>query len=192
MKRNNFQKNYKMPEISIFGFICISFLVAVFFGALMAICTPVEAFEEVSFFVQVIQNTIAMQNFFIIFYKYMKYILMIWLGAFFRYGLLISGVIFLFRGISIGYTSSSIFLISGISGILDIFTSFFLPNICFILAYFITMYGTVDYGVFGTKKNTRYGINRIIWAKYTKYITIFCVSTLLILFGIVVEIFMNK
>ncbi len=192
MKRNNFQKNYKMPEISIFGFICISFLIAIFFGALMAICTPVEAFEEVSFFIQVIQNTSTIQNFFIIFYKYMKYILMIWIGAFFRYGLLISGVIFLFRGISIGYTSSSIFLISGISGILDIFTSFFLPNVCFIPAYFITLYATVDYGVFGIKKNTRYGVNHIIWAKYTKYITIFCVSTLLILFGTMIEIFMNK
>ena len=161
----------------IVGIVCLSFLLGVLGGALMANLLPPEAKGELSLFWQ--ERTMSVPSFLDVFWKYLKYDILIWLGGWMQMGLFLSGAVFLFRSMAVGFTSAMLIAMHGIKGLLRAIS--FLPqNFLLVPAYILMMSAALYYMTHWQEEVGKRMLKREKRRKQMEYCILFGISVLLV------------
>lgn len=182
----------KYNEFSVEDSLYFLFMFSIAIGVVGANITSGEKLQEIALLLEIFKTSTITQTFSYTFFKYMKYHILILVGGFVPNGIFLSLGVFVFKGVSLGFTGGVILVIYGFSGVIEILTSFFLPNLCFIPAYFLAMYFALEkyFRITNTNKcniNKKVTLHKNISQK--QYIVL---STLLIILGCIIEIIINK
>ena len=179
------------PYIKIVGIISLIFLVGTGIGAIGACFASEESKSQIILAMDAMVEGSLEESYFIVFLKYAKYTLLIWVGGWFSYGIFISVGVFIFRSISLGYTSAMIMGINGIKGIFLVCSSFLIPNIFLIPAYILMMCASLYYGARWNETQGRRGLKREKRKKQTEYFILLVISIILVGVGSGIEFLMN-
>lgn len=164
----------------IIGIVCLSFLLGTLGGAAAANLLPTaEQGELISFLLGVVENT-ETPSFAMLFWKYLKYDLIIWLGGWMQMGLFLSGAAFLFRSVSVGFTSAMMMTAHGAKGIFMAATSFLPQNLLLIPAYILMMSAALYYMLHWKEEGIKRALKRERKRKQTEYCILFGLSVLLL------------
>lgn len=131
--------------LRILGVVCLSFLLGVLGGALLANLLSGSARAELTSFLQGALTEGSAVGFWSIFLKYFKYDLLIWLGGWVPLGIFLSGAAFLFRGAAVGFTSAILFTTYGRRGVWIAASSLLPQNMLLIPTYILIMTASVYY-----------------------------------------------
>lgn len=187
IKRSN---SKALSELSLENALYFLFLIAIGIGVVFANLTSIEKRSEIEMLLDILKTSTIVQSFVLIVFKYMKYHVLILVGAFIPNGIFLSLVVFIFRGIVVGYTGGIMIVIFGIgSGVLEIFDTFFFPNLFFIPAYFFAMYFAIEEYFRMSNKNLRCINKNKNFRKDSRHKLYLSISILLIFFGCIVEKF---
>ena len=104
MKRQKRRTDKQLQRI--IGIVCLSFLLGTAGGALLANLLPKGQQGQLSAFLQQALADGDEIGFAAIFWKYLKYDIIIWLGGWMQLGLFFAGAAFLFRSVCVGFTSA--------------------------------------------------------------------------------------
>ena len=165
----------------IIGIVCLSFLLGALGGAVAANLLPAGEQGELTLFLQGAAEETEMPSFWALFWKYLKYDLMIWLGGWMQMGLFLSGAAFLFRSVSVGFTSAMLMTAYGAKGIWMAATSFLPQNLLLIPAYILMMSAALYYMLHWQEEGTKRTLKRERRRKQTEYCILFGASVLLLL-----------
>ncbi|MBQ7084155.1 MAG: stage II sporulation protein M [Anaerotignum sp.] len=160
--------------------VCLSFLLGVLGGAVAANLLPKEEQGELILFLQGAAEPAKCPSFGVLFWKYLKYDLIIWLGGWMRLGVFFSGAAFLFRGVSIGFTSAMVMAVYGAKGMIMAVTSFLPQNLLLIPAYILMMSAALYYMLHWKEEGIKRTLKRERRRKQTEYCILFGVSVLLL------------
>ena len=127
------------------GIVCLSFLLGTLGGAVAANLLPAGEQGELSLFLQGTAENMEIPSFGALFWKYLKYDLIIFLGGWMQMGLFQSGAAFLFRSIAVGFTSAMLTTVYGTKGSIMTVTSFLPQNLLLIPAYILMMTAALYY-----------------------------------------------
>lgn len=161
--------------------VCLSFLLGTAGGALAANLLAAAEMGEMADFLRNAMQEGAEATFLPIFWKYLKYDIVIWLGGWMSMGLFFSGAAFLFRSISIGFTSAMILTVYGAKGILTIAGKLLPQNVFLIPAYILMMSAAAYYLSSWREGEGKRALKREKRRKQTEYCILFGVSVLLLL-----------
>lgn len=161
--------------------VCLSFLLGTAGGALAANLLAAAEMGEMADFLRNAMQEGAEAAFLPIFWKYLKYDIVIWLGGWMSMGLFFSGAAFLFRSISIGFTSAMILTVYGAKGILTIAGKLLPQNVFLIPAYILMMSAAAYYLSSWREGEGKRALKREKRRKQTEYCILFGVSVLLLL-----------
>ena len=125
--------------------VCVVFLLGTAGGALAANMIGTAEQGKLAEFLRAALAEESDAAFLSIFWKYMKYDLVIWLGGWMTLGLFFSGAAFLFRSISVGFTSAMILTVHGARGMLTIAATILPQNLFLIPAYILMMSAAAYY-----------------------------------------------
>ena len=131
--------------LRIMGVVCLSFLLGVLGGALLANLLSGSARAELTSFLRGALTEGSEVGFWSIFLKYFKYDLLIWLGGWVPLGIFLSGAAFLFRGAAVGFTSAILFTTYGRRGVWIAASSLLPQNMLLIPTYILIMTASVYY-----------------------------------------------
>lgn len=166
--------------------VCLSFLLGTAGGALAAnTLGAAEQGELAAFLRDALEGQEA--AFLPIFWKYLKYDLVIWLGGWMSLGLFFSGAAFLFRSVSVGFTSAVILAAHGAEGVLTIAGTFLPQNLLLVPAYILMMSAAAYYLFSWREGEGKRALKRERRRKQTEYCILFGVSVLLLLAAAGVE-----
>jgi len=171
----------------IIGIVCLSFLLGSLGGAATANLLSSAEQGELSLFLQEAAIRTEIPSFGVLFWKYLKYDLIIWLGGWMRMGLFLSGTAFLFRSITVGFTSALMMTAYGAKGLFMAATSLLPQNLLLIPAYLLTMSAALYYMLHWREDGRKRSLKRERRRKQTEYCILFGVSVLLIVVGASVE-----
>ena len=172
------KKNLDRQVQKIISIVCLSFLLGTMGGALAANLLPLEAKGELSVFLQ--ERPMVVPSFLSLFWKYLKYDFLIWLGGWMQMGLFLSGAVFLFRSAAVGFTSAMLMTAYGIKGIF-LAASFLPQNLLLIPAYILMMSAALYYMLHWQEEGGKRMLKREKRRKRTEYCILFGLSVLLIL-----------
>lgn len=177
----------KLPEMTPLGMLCLCFLCAVFLGAILgASANPKTKYAIVSlveFHEEMTAPTLSA-----ILWKYGKYAFVFWLVYPIRYGIFISGTLFFFRGVCLGYTSAVLIECIGFAGVSAIVSLYFWQNIFLISAYMIPVYCVWTKCFIGSIQGRRFTTSNTGRAVSLMPVgTLFLISTLLFGIGVMIE-----
>lgn len=164
----------------ILGIVCLSFLFGVIGGAVAANLLPTGEQGKLSLFLQGCLEEQKAVSFPAIFWKYLKYDLLIWLGGWMQLGLLLAGSAFLFRSIAVGFTSAMLMTTYGAKGILLAVTSYLPQNLLLIPAYLLMMTASIYYLLSWQEEGGKRTLKRERRRKQTEYCILFGVSLILL------------
>lgn len=164
----------------IIGIVCLSFLFGTTGGAVAANLLPTGEQGELLLFIQETAETAEIPAFGTLLWKYLKYDLIIWLGGWMRMGLFFSGAAFLFRSISVGFTSAMLMTAYGAKGIFMAASSFLPQNLLLVPAYILMMSAAIYYMLHWKEEGTKRMLKREYRRKQTEYCILFGVSVLLL------------
>jgi stage II sporulation protein M len=160
--------------------ICISFLIAVFVGAVVSNVISSEKVaimgEELkTFFSGIFENGEEIRpSFSAIFMKYAKYVFLIWLGGWFPFGIILSGGILMFRGASLGFTAAMLMKEFGMRGVIATVFTILPQNLLLIPTYLFITWAAISFSIDrGTKKIGKAGLKRERTKKSTEYAIFF-------------------
>ena len=122
MKRQKRRTDKQLQRI--IGIVCLSFLLGTAGGALLANLLPQGQQGQLSAFLQQALADGDEIGFAAIFWKYLKYDIIIWLGGWMQLGLFFAGAAFLFRSVCVGFTSAMMMAAYGMKGVLLSATAF--------------------------------------------------------------------
>ncbi len=165
----------------IIGIVCLSFLLGALGGAVAANVLPSGEQGELSLFLQEAADSTVIPSFGILFWKYLKYDLIIFLGGWMQMGLFFSGAAFLFRSVSVGFTSAMMMTVYGARGVFMAMTSFLPQNLLLIPAYILMMSAALYYMLHWQEEGTKRTLKRERRRKQTEYCILFGVSVLLLM-----------
>lgn len=165
----------------IVGIVCLSFLLGTLGGALAANLLPSTEQGELSLFLQGIGEKAELPSFGALFWKYLKYDIMIWLGGWMQMGLFLSGAAFLFRSVAIGFTSAMMMVVYGAKGILMASVSFLPQNLLLVPAYILMMSAALYYMLHWQEEGGKRALKRERRRRQTEYCILFGVSVLLLM-----------
>ena len=115
MKRQKRRTDKQLQRI--IGIVCLSFLLGTAGGALLANLLPQGQQGQLSAFLQQALADGDEIGFAAIFWKYLKYDIIIWLGGWMQLGLFFAGAAFLFRSVCVGFTSAMMMAAYGMKGV---------------------------------------------------------------------------
>ena len=130
MKRQKRRTDKQLQRI--IGIVCLSFLLGTAGGALLANLLPQGQQGQLSAFLQQALADGDEISFAAIFWKYLKYDIIIWLGGWMQLGLFFAGAAFLFRSVCVGFTSAMMMAAYGMKGVLLSATAFLPQNLLLI------------------------------------------------------------
>ena len=137
MKRQKRRTDKQLQRI--IGIVCLSFLLGTAGGALLANLLPQGQQGQLSAFLQQALADGDEIGFAAIFWKYLKYDVIIWLGGWMQLGLFFAGAAFLFRSVCVGFTSAMMMAAYGMKGVLLSATAFLPQNLLLIPCYILMM-----------------------------------------------------
>lgn len=178
MKRKRKMDRQVQKIISI---VCLSFLLGVLGGAAAANLLPAGERGNLSFFLSEVEEITEIPSFVSLFWKYLKYDLIIFLGGWMQMGLFLSGAAFLFRSISVGFTSAMLMSVYGAKGILLAVTSFLPQNLLLIPAYILMMSAAIYYMLHWQDGGGKRALKRERRRRQTEYCILFGLSVLLLM-----------
>ena len=163
--------NYRIDRQvqKIIGIVCLSFLLGALGGAVAANLMPAAEQGELSLFLQGAAERVEIPSFGSLFWKYLKYDLIIWLGGWMQMGLFFSGAAFLFRSVAVGFTSAMMMTAYGVKGILMALTTFLPQNLLLIPAYILMMSAALYYMLHWQEEGTKRTLRREKRRKQTEY-----------------------
>lgn len=164
----------------IIGIVCLSFLLGTLGGALAANLLSATEQGELSLFLQGMGERTELPSFGALFWKYLKYDLIIWLGGWMQMGLFLSGAAFLFRSVAIGFTSAMMMTAYGAKGVLMAAASFLPQNLLLIPAYILMMSAALYYMLHWQEEGGKRALKRERRRRQTEYCILFGVSVLLL------------
>lgn len=164
----------------IIGIVCLSFLLGTVGGALAANLLPSGKLGELSQFLQGTLEKTEIPSFGALFWKYLKYDIVIWLGGWMQMGLFLSGAAFLFRSVAVGFTSAMMMTVYGGKGILMAMTSFLPQNLLLVPAYILMMSAALYYMLHWQEEGTKRTLKRERRRKQTEYCILFGVSLVML------------
>lgn len=164
----------------IIGIVCLSFLFGTMGGAVAANLLPIGEQGELSLFLQGVAEQTEVSSFGALFWKYLKYDIIIWLGGWMQMGLFFSGTAFLFRSIAVGFTSAMMMSVYGAKGIWMAMSSFLPQNLLLIPAYILMMSAAFYYMLHWQEDGTKRTLKRERRRKQTEYCILFGMSVLLL------------
>ena len=176
MKKRRTDK--RIPKI--FGVVCLSFLLGTIGGALAANLLPVGETGELSGFLQGAMEGVVEASFLSIFWKYLKYDLLIWLGGWMQMGLFLSGAAFFFRSVAVGFTSAMLLTAYGMKGIWMAVTHVLPQNLLLIPTYICIMSAAVYYMLNWQGDSGKNALKRERRRKQTEYCILFGISVVLV------------
>lgn len=175
--------------------VAVSFLFSVMIGAVVANCVQAEQTAEIgaglqNFFGSIRESGLLReQSFWQVFIKYVKYDILIWLGGWIAYGIVLSGTALCFRGISIGFTTAMFVAEYGMKGFVAVFLSILPQNLILVPAYlfmaWVALCFLYDRNDGGYKKA---GLRREKQKQAMEYNILFAGSMVLVAVGTAVEI----
>ena len=171
----------------ILGIVCLSFLLGSLGGALAANLLPSTEQRELSLFLQEAASAEGVPSFGALFWKYLKYDLIIWLGGWMQMGFFISGAAFLFRSVAVGFTSAMMMSVYGAKGVFMAATSFLPQNLLLIPAYILMMSAALYYMLHWKEEGGKRSLKRERRRKQMEYCILFGVSVVLVLGAAAVE-----
>lgn len=175
----------------IFLIICLFFFVGIVIGSLLANFAgqQIQA-EMVSFLTE--QESVGQEaGFPEIFWKYMKYDFIIWVGGWMSMGLFLSGAAFLLRSISLGFASTMMMLTYGRGGILKAMIGILPVNLILIPGYLMMMCAAVYYMLSWQEEGRKRTLRREQQRKRMEYCIIFGISIALMVMGSGLELWMT-
>ena len=170
----------------VIGIVCLSFLFGITGGALVANLLPAGEQGELSLFLQGMMEEGQVPSFGALFWKYLKYDLVIWLGGWMQMGLFLSGMAFLFRSVSLGFTSAMLLTAYGVRGIGMVITSLLPQNILLIPSYILMMSAALYYMLHWKEEGKR-ALKRERKRRQTEYCILFGISVVLLVGAVTVE-----
>lgn len=162
------------------GIVCLSFLLGVTGGALAANGMNGEQQTEL---MTVLQEGVSggEATFWGIFWKYLKYDMIIWAGGWMSLGLIFSGAAFLLRSVCLGFTAAMMMTTYGIGGFFAAAASI-LPQNIFLIPVYIFMMSASAYYLFSWQESGRLRARkRDRRQKQTEYCILFGVSLVFLL-----------
>lgn len=172
MKRNKRGTDRRIPRI--FGCVCLSFLVGTAGGALLANLLPAAEWERVAAVLGERQGA----SYAAVFWKYLKYDLLIWLGGWLRLGLVVSGATFLFRSVATGFTAAMLLTAYGVRGLLLAAATCLPQNLLLIPTYVLLGTAAVYYLLSWQEGEGKRALRRERRRKQTEYCILFAASLL--------------
>ena len=174
--------------------ICLFFLLATMIGAILANSLSLEDVSIIRGSIEkVFQQEQNQKSFLSIFLKYLKYDILIWLGGCFYYGAALSAGVLAFRGISLGYTASMLYMIYGVKGIFAVICSMLPQNLILLPVYFFMTW--IAFCFLLEQKNGQYGkgaLKREVTRRWTEYAILFGGSVLAVGFASLIEMYLSK
>lgn len=164
----------------IIGIVCLSFLLGTAGGALAANLMPTGQQTELSLFLQGAIEETGEASFLSIFWKYLKYDIIIWLGGWMQLGLFFGGAAFLFRSVAVGFTSAMMMATYGGKGIFLSATTFLPQNLLLIPAYILIMSASIYYLLSWREEGAKRTLKRERRRKQAEYCILFGISIVLL------------
>lgn len=169
--------------------VCLSFLLGVIGGAIGANLMGSGQQAELSAFLHDAMVTPTQkQTFWTIFWKYLKYDLLIWVGGWMNMGLFLAGSAFLLRSISLGFASAMMMVTYGTKGVFGAMVRILPQNIVLIPAYLFIMCAAIYYLFSWKEGGGKRALTRERRRKQTEYCILFVISVVLIAVGAGIEI----
>ena len=188
MKRQKRRTDKQLQRI--IGIVCLSFLLGTAGGALLANLLPQGQQGQLSAFLRddgevdaFLQQALADGDeisFAAIFWKYLKYDVIIWLGGWMQLGLFFAGAAFLFRSVCVGFTSAMMMAAYGMKGVLLSATAFLPQNLLLIPCYILMMSACVYYLLSWQEEGGKRTLKREKRRKQLEYCILFGGSVLLL------------
>ena len=172
--------------------ICLFFLLSTMVGAMLANGLSLEEVNHLQSSLEALFQK-EQNSFLSVFFKYLKYDVLIWLGGCFYYGAILSAGILAFRGISLGYTTSVLFRTYGAKGIFPVICSMLPQNLILLPIYFFMTWIAFCYRL--EQKSGQYGkgaLKREITRRWTEYIILFVGSVLAVILASLIEIYVSE
>ncbi len=135
------------------GIICLSFLLSAVAGAIAANYMGGEQVayfgQEINtFFGEIREHGISRNTHFLpVYFKYIKYDILIWLGGWITGGVFLSVGVLLFRGISLGFTTAMLMKQFGMRGMLAATVSFVPQNIIIVPVFLFMTWAAIHFFV---------------------------------------------
>lgn len=164
----------------IVGIVCLSFLLGTLGGALAANLMPAAEQGELSMFLQGAIEETKEASFLSIFWKYLKYGIIIWLGGWMQLGLFFSGAAFLFRSVAVGFTSAMVMATYGGKGIFLAAAAFLPQNLLLIPAYILMMSASIYYLLSWREEGAKRTLKRERRRKQVEYCILFGICVVLL------------
>ena len=149
-------------------------------GALLANLLPQGQQGQLSAFLQQALADGDEISFAAIFWKYLKYDIIIWLGGWMQLGLFFAGAAFLFRSVCVGFTSAMMMAAYGMKGVLLSATAFLPQNLLLIPCYILMMSACVYYLLSWQEEGGKRTLKREKRRKQLEYCILFGGSVLLL------------
>ena len=172
--------------------ICLFFLLSTMVGAMLANGLSLEEVNHLQSSLEALFQK-EQNSFLSVFFKYLKYDVLIWLGGCFYYGAILSAGILAFRGISLGYTTSVLFRTYGAKGIFPVICSMLPQNLILLPIYFFMTW--IAFCFLLEQKSGQYGkgaLKREITRRWTEYIILFVGSVLAVILASLIEIYVSE
>ncbi len=172
--------------------ICLFFLLSTMVGAMLANGLSLEEVNHLQSSLEALFQK-EQNSFLSVFFKYLKYDVLIWLGGCFYYGAILSAGILAFRGISLGYTTSVLFRTYGAKGIFPVICSMLPQNLILLPIYFFMTW--IAFCFLLKQKSGQYGkgaLKREITRRWTEYIILFVGSVLAVILASLIEIYVSE
>ena len=172
--------------------ICLFFLLSTMVGAMLANGLSLEEVNHLQSSLEALFQK-EQNSFLSVFFKYLKYDVLIWLGGCFYYCAILSAGILAFRGISLGYTTSVLFRTYGAKGIFPVICSMLPQNLILLPIYFFMTW--IAFCFLLEQKSGQYGkgaLKREITRRWTEYIILFVGSVLAVILASLIEIYVSE
>ena len=149
------KKKQETGRQKILYIVCLFFLLGTAGGAIMANFLPMEEKSSLSLLLQQGGEKQQILSFGAYFWKYLKYGVLIWLGGWMQMGIFFSGAVFLFRGVSLGFTSAMLLLAHGKKGIFLALISILPQNLLLWAAIYYMLHWKEEEGKRALKRERR-------------------------------------
>lgn len=176
MKKRRIDKRVQ----NIFGIVCLSFLLGTIGGAVAANLLPTGEQGTLSDFLKGAVEEAEAVSFPSLFWKYLKYDLLIWLGGWMQLGLFLSGAAFFFRSVAVGFTSAMLMAAYGMKGIWMAVTHLLPQNLLLIPTYICIMSAAIYYMLNWQTSGGKAALRQERRRKQTEYCILFGASVVLI------------
>ncbi|MDO4530529.1 MAG: stage II sporulation protein M [Bacillota bacterium] len=174
------KKKQDTDRQKIFYIVCLFFLLGTAGGAAAANLLPMEEQGEIMLFLQQMEEGQAVPSFGRILWKYLKYVLLIWLGGWMQMGLFLSGAVYLFCSASLGFTAAMLLVTYGGRGIVLVAGLLLPQNLLLIPAYVLMMWAALYYMFHWQEAEGKRGLKRERRRKQTEYCILFGGAVLLL------------